>query len=240
MTRRARCRLAIFDLDGTLIEIRRCAFVAALEQMCAELGYPVTRRELYVLSSTERMFGFAEPADRGWLELVFWDRYAPAEAACHRVPGALGALGHLHGAGIRAVVATARRCETGRVHAVIDAVGLAPWIDDALAAGSDDLAKTHLMRELCARAGCDPAAAIAIGDTSADIRAAREAGIGCAIAVCSGQIQRRVLAASAPDLVLRSVAELPLHVPGWRTAAPIAIDLGSDPATGTGTRMRHG
>ncbi len=215
-------RLAIFDLDGTLIQLRRVAFVAAIARLCADFAYPATRRELYRLLSSEDMFGFAAPGDRGWLELVFWDRYAPREQAASPIPGAASALRWLRAAGVRTAVATARHCADRDVRAVLAAVGLDSLIDDAMSAGIENrVDKSIVMRRLCERATCAVSAALAVGDTSADIRAAREARIGLVIGVCSGQIQRRVLAGSRPDLVLRGVADLPMWLPGLRGGAQL-------------------
>jgi phosphoglycolate phosphatase-like HAD superfamily hydrolase len=214
-----RCELAIFDLDGTLIQLQRAAFVDAVGRLCADFRYRITRQELHLLLSSENMFGFAEPDDRCWLELVFWDRYAPREQVWVPVPGAAGALRYLRTAGVRTAVATGRRCESGDVRAVLAVVGLAHLIDDVMSAGvAGRVDKATMMRQLCERASCVADAALAIGDTSADVRAARDARLGMVIAVCSGQIQRRVLDGSGPDLVLRSVAELPGWVPGLRGA----------------------
>jgi phosphoglycolate phosphatase-like HAD superfamily hydrolase len=216
---RVHCNLAIFDLDGTLIKLRRRRFVDAVGRLCQDYRYQVTRRQLHILFSTENMFGFAARSDQSWLAMVFWDSYAPREHSAVPMPGAAGALTYLQRLGVRTAVATARQCSDTDVRSALLTAKLSHLIDDVIGAGVDErLDKPAMMRVLCQRAGCGSDAAMAVGDTTADVRAARDAGIGAVIAVCSGQIQRPVLQGGKPDMVLRSVAEIPGYVTNDRYA----------------------
>jgi phosphoglycolate phosphatase len=75
------------------------------------------------------------------------------------------------------------------------------------ACGASIFGKAAKFRCVIARAGIDPAHALAIGDETRDIEAARAAGISCA-AVTWGYAAPRALRAHAPDLVFERMEDV--------------------------------
>ncbi|MER7841802.1 HAD family hydrolase [Streptomyces sp. NPDC096040] len=137
-------RLALFDLDGTLVD-RRSAFTDAITQLSHDHGYgPEIERWLIAeladradRSDFERLrhtFQLNESADHLWR--VYVDRMA---AAMHCRPAVLDSLARLKTAGWNIGVATNGSSDIQR--AKIRATGLADLIDGIAASGDIDVRK---------------------------------------------------------------------------------------------------
>jgi phosphoglycolate phosphatase-like HAD superfamily hydrolase len=93
--------------------------------------------------------------------------------------------------------------------ATLEALGVAPLVD-ALACGDDGLPikpAPDAILALCRELGIAPAQAAMVGDTAADLRMGRAAGVGCNVGVLSGVGTAELLAPLA-DVLLPSVADL--------------------------------
>ena len=75
-------------------------------------------------------------------------------------------------------------------------------------AGTSVFGKAARLRRLLKAAGTDADSSVYVGDTTPDVRAAREAG-ATAVAVTWGFTAREPLATESPDSLLESPAELP-------------------------------
>ncbi|MGW5658257.1 HAD family hydrolase [Streptomyces humi] len=151
-------RLALFDLDGTLVD-RRSAFPDAIAQLTADHGYgPEIERWLIAeladradRSDFERLrvtFQLNESADHLWR--VYVDRMA---AAVHCRPAVLDSLARLKDAGWNIGVATNGSSDIQR--AKVRATGLADLIDGIAASGDIDVRKpdSRLFELAAARCG---------------------------------------------------------------------------------------
>ncbi len=231
-----RPELIIFDKDGTLIDFdfmwggwivalaRRLEAAACLPvaaHLYQAVGYDsaagrvapggplavATMAELREMAAeTLRALGLPrEQAQRATEQA--W--YSPDPVALARpladLPRLLGAL---RARGLRIAIATTD--DRAPTEATVAALGIAPLVD-ALACGDDG----HPIKPapdavllLCGKLGVDPARAMVVGDTLADLRMGRAAGASLVVGVLSGAGTDALLSPEA-DALLTSVADLP-------------------------------
>jgi phosphoglycolate phosphatase len=213
----------LFDIDGTLLECKDAvhyfAFCAVLETLA---GRPLTLEGVVAHGNTD--IGILRDALRlADVPDAMWRQQLPAiiEDLCGRVaahksemdvialPGVTAVLKHLRDRGALLGVATGNLQAIGKLK--LEQCGLLPYF--AFGGFSDE----HEHRRDVFRGALQMAAEIAgpsaavcvVGDTPADIQAARWNGIDV-IAVATGVYTFETLAAERPDLCLRSLADLPL------------------------------
>lgn len=216
MTRPA---LVVLDLVGTTIradDAVPAAFVAALAAdgiavdaaTLAAVRGATKRQAIAVLlpagldhaARVERAYGRFREAVRA--------AYAPGAVA--EVPGAAAAMARLRAAGMKLALNTGfDRALTDHLLGVLGWTGLADAVvcGDEVAAGrpAPDLIRLAMMR-----AGTRDTAAVAnVGDTTLDLGAGANAGVGWNIGVWSGAHDRVRLAAAPHTHLCASIAEVP-------------------------------
>jgi phosphoglycolate phosphatase len=120
------------------------------------------------------------------------------------VQGIGEALRELARAGHRLAIVTSN--SKANVHAFLARHDLGVF--GTVVAGTSVFGKATRLKRLLKAAGTDASTSVYIGDTTPDIRAAREAGTS-AIGVTWGFSAREPLAAEAPDALIESTAALP-------------------------------
>lgn len=207
---RARPEAVLFDLDGTLLD-SLAAHHAVYRKVFADLGLPLDDAH-YAERYSPNWYLFYErmglpreqwdEADRLWL------RYYEAEAP-HPRPGADGILAGLRASGRRVGLVTSG--DRSRVERDIRRSG---WEEtfDVVVCGGDVAERKPLPGPLLHALdllGVGPELALYVGDTVEDIVMAKAAGTRCA-AVLGGFGGREALAAQQPDVLVTSLAELPV------------------------------
>jgi phosphoglycolate phosphatase len=187
-----------FDLDMTLIDSRR-AIMSSFAAVGAGTGVAID------LADVDRRLGIKLED-----ELAHWfpSGEIPAAVALYRehyakvageltvvMPGAAGALAAVRAAGARAVVITAKYVVPAK--AGLDGAGLA----------ADEL-YTELHGPEKAAALARIGAEVYVGDTPADMAAAKTAG-AAAVGVATGSFDAQSLMAAGADVVFRSLREFP-------------------------------
>lgn len=210
--------LAVFDLDGTLVDSFR-DIVAGIRVACLAIDVPPSN-ELEKLATRgiplEDFYLAATGArhDAPGEEQRF-ARFVDAYRACY-LPGCLtttqpyegiaGVLAETRRLGMRIAVATTKRTETaGRV---LGGTGLLPLID--VYSGSDGLAhkpNPAVLRRVADLAGIGLERGVMIGDTDRDVGAARAAGCA-AIGVTWGGFSADEMRALGPDFVVDTPTQL--------------------------------
>lgn len=151
------------------------------------------------------------PWDQAWEEvLASWravDASLPWETLVVPVPGAVEALRALHAGGLQLAVVTADT--TPRAKADLARIGLDSIIQVVIGADATAEAKPAPAPALaaCERLGLSPAQVVVVGDTTADCRMGRAAGVRATIGVLSGAATQDELSPWA-DYVIESVAVL--------------------------------
>jgi phosphonatase-like hydrolase len=220
----AACRLVVFDIGGTTIEDDGrvpSVFRAALSAH----GLEVSLDEIDTLrgmSKREAVLRLVDdPASGAALAAaVYEDFRARLREEFERRPprpiaGAAAVFERLRAAGVRIALTT------GFERAIVDAI-LRPlgWdgrvLDAVVCAG--DVAHGRPAPDLILRAMeqtgiADPRAVANVGDTTADVGAARAAGAGWNIAVLSGAHGREALEQAGATAIISSVADLASVLP---------------------------
>jgi phosphoglycolate phosphatase len=204
----ARPRAAVLDLDGTLVDSAP-DIAAALNRVLEAEGraaLPLAAVKGFIGDGARalvaRALGRARSDVDGPLAL-FQRRYRERPCVETRLmPGALAALDAL--AGARLALVTNKPRDVTRL--VLDGLGLAPRFA-AVYAGGDGPLKPDPAAIRAVLGGVPPAEAWVIGDGPQDVEAGRAAGC-FTVGVLGGYADAR-LAASAPDVLLGSLAELP-------------------------------
>lgn len=209
--------LAIFDLDGTLIDTAP-DLIASLNHAIAPAGLPP-----YAIEDTKILVGRGvrvmierafEHRDRSLDEATFdacFERFSehyragiPGESRPY--PGIVAALGRLKSAGFDLAVCTNKR--ESFTMPLLDALDLAGYF--TAITGGDTFAfrkpDPRHIAETIARAGGDVANAVMVGDSSNDIDSAKGAG-AATIAVTFGYADRPV-AEMAADRTISHFDEL--------------------------------
>ncbi|MEU6350865.1 HAD-IA family hydrolase [Streptomyces sp. NPDC047072] len=214
-------RVAIFDLDGTLVDSPQAimrTFAAAFEAMGvgprdpaeirATIGLPLDQAFADLLGVRRDDPRVAEGMAR--YQEAFRTVLLP-RAAELVFPGVPEGLAELRRQGITLAVATSK------FHAGADALLRAAGLGDffTVLVGADDVAhpKPHPESALTVLVRCaaGPERAVAVGDTSHDLLMARAAGIR-SVAVTYGVHTRSALAAADPSYIADSFEEVVAHL----------------------------
>lgn len=214
-------RVAIFDLDGTLMDSPKAivrTFAAAFEAMGVEprdpadvratIGLPLERAFADLLGVSRDDARVAEGVAR--YQEAFRTAVLP-RAAELVFPGVAEGLAELRRQGITLAVATSK------VHASADALLGAAGLRDCFTVlvGADDVThpKPHPESGLTilTRCAAGPERAVMVGDTHHDLLMARAAGIR-SVAVTYGVHTRSALAAAAPSRIADSFEEVVAHL----------------------------
>lgn len=226
--------LVIFDKDGTLIDfqamwagwetelarrLEQAAGVAVSARLFEAMGYdPATGRvtpggplAVWPMGALRALTidVLREVLPAAAAEAAVEAAWAiPDPVALARPLADLGALfGALRRRGLRIAVATTD--DRAPTAATLAALGVAPLVE-ALACGDDDFPTKPApdpVLALCRQLGVAPARAMVVGDTIADMRMGRAAGVGLVVGVTSGVSTAELLAPYA-DAVIGSIGEL--------------------------------
>lgn len=214
-------RVAIFDLDGTLVDSPRAilrTFAAAFEAMGVEPRDPADIRATVGLPLEQAfadLLGVGRDHDRvaegvARYQEVFRTVLLP-RAAELVFPGVAEGLAELRRQGVTLAVATSKFHDNA--DAVLRAAGLRDCF--TVLVGADDVThpKPHPESALAVLTRCaaGPERAVAVGDTSHDLLMAHAAGIR-SVAVTYGVHTRPELAAADPTYLADSFEEVVAHL----------------------------
>jgi phosphoglycolate phosphatase len=199
--------LAIFDLDGTLVDSFPW-FRRPVNDVADRFGF---RRIADDEIGPLRAAGSREILRR--LQVPVWKLPAIARHMRHLkaehagdialFPGVDGMLRRLADGGVQLALVTSDSEANARRQLGDATVALFAHV----ACGASLFGKAAKFRRVVKRAGIEPAHAIGIGDEVRDIEAARAAGIACA-AVTWGYAAPEALRAHRPDLVFERVGDI--------------------------------
>ena len=192
-------RLAIFDFDGTLAD-SAAWFLASLNDIADHFGFRrVSDSEIAMLRGRSNREIVDYLGVKAWkLPLIARHMRAMVARDADRIPlfdGAADLLARLKAGGVRVAIVTSNgEANVRRI------LGPAAASIDHYGCGAAFFGKAGKLKTAVRRAGVNPAQAIAIGDETRDIDAAREAGIAAG-AVLWGYAAPEALTRLAPDHV---------------------------------------
>lgn len=214
-------KLAIFDVDGTLVDSQAMIAASLTAAFTAEgLAIPERSRMMSIvgLSLVDAMAALAPDHGAPGHERLaaaykeaFWQHRAKGEHTEELFPGAEELLLKLRARGDVALGIATGKSRRGVAH-LIERHGWQNWF--ATVQTSDDHpSKPHpsMIVTALAETGVEPAAAIMIGDTSFDIAMARAAGVGAA-GVAWGNHAPAELTTSGAHTISNDFNELEHHL----------------------------
>lgn len=214
-------RLAIFDVDGTLVD-SGAMIAASLTSAFKAEGLPVPARDRLMsivgLSLLDAMKALAPEQEHAAHERLaaaykeaFWENRAKGQHMEHLFEGALDLLVRL-----RAREDVVLGIATGKTRRGVDhlfeRLGFEDWFT-TVQTSDDHPSKPHpsMIVTALAETGLDASAAIMIGDTSYDIAMARAAGVG-AVGVSWGNHATDELTRAGAHTISNDFKELEQHL----------------------------
>ena len=220
----ASLRLLVFDLDGTLIDSGAdlCASVNAMLHHFDRPPLPEAVISTYIGDGAARLVSrsLGEPADAAFLDSAlayFLDYYREHKLdQTYVYPGVFASLDSLRfepGGAARSMAVLTNK-PIGPSKAICDALGLSPYFFRIYGGNSFATKKPDPegLLALLKEAGVSAQETLMIGDSSVDIRTARNAGVwsmGCAYGLAP-----QTLLTEPPDCMVDSPADWPLALAG--------------------------
>jgi len=207
-------KLALFDLDGTLIKFAKEFLFSQTKAVYQKMELPeASGEELESYFSKFDFFGFVENSKREEFERVYWELFNWANYPVPEVlPGVVDTLSWLKEHRVPSVIVTSRDEKPEGIAKRLSGTGIDNYIVH-IQSRSDLEKEWHDKRPqieaVCKKFQVEPRDCLFAGDVPPDILSAKACGVGLSIALLSGGIQASVLAKTGPDLCLDSVAQIP-------------------------------
>lgn len=222
-------KLALFDVDGTLVDSRAMITASLAAAFTAEgLAVPEESRMLSIvgLSLVDAMKALA-PAEAlatherlaDAYKQAFWENRASGRHMEHLFHGALELLTTLHAREDVLLGIATGKSRRGVDH-LIERLGFQGWFT-TIQTSDHHPSKPHpsMVVTALAETGLEPSAAIMIGDTSYDITMARAAGVGAA-GVAWGNHSVTELVQAGAQTISNNFNELEKHLEAlWQEKA---------------------
>ena len=217
----------LFDLDGTLVEAQE-RFFLAFNWTLQTFGQTALGWQQFLEDQrTDQLTRYLPEDDEAgrkflWSLLRNFNR-AGTEVIVRGIPGVGDALASLQSRGYRMGIVTGRRTRPESIRNELGKTGYLGYVEQIFAhvdghgpEGSEVmeiLSKKEIIRLAADRMGVPVRSCIFVGDWTGDIQSARQAGVGLIVAVLSGGLEEEVLKKEGPDLIVPSVADLPVYLP---------------------------
>lgn len=227
-------QLAVFDLDGTLVQLEHDHFAQQIEVTLSKMRLHVPPRpEILALINGHRLAAlFTGPSQRE----LFWSHYEEGDPPPPRVfERSIEALDGAVARGLAVSVATARKVHHEELAKRLRSTGLLRHIElISTFHNTGWLDKVEQLRQVCKSHAVEPRRAMMVGDTEDDMQSSLLVGYGLRVAMKTGLTSAERLRAHKPHRVLGCIGEVPLvideyHRKGGETAAPLA-PIGEDEA----------
>jgi phosphoglycolate phosphatase len=207
--------LAVFDLDGTLVELEIEHFIDHAIEITTRLGFEVPSRErIRHLMHTHSVDQLFPPEERERALHAYWHHYDARQIPAPRLlDGALATLEEMVAKGFDLAIATARTVHADELREILRPTGitnhvefLSTWYETGWTE------KRAQLKALCREHNVEPTRAVMIGDSLDDMRSSRACGFGLRIALLNGMHHREVLSSEKPDHFIDSIQEVPLVI----------------------------
>ncbi len=207
-------KLALFDLDGTLIKFAKEFLFsqtrAVYEKLSIEEASTETLEEYF---SKFDFFGFVDDAKRSEFERVYWELFNWADYPAPEVlAGTLDTLSWLKENDVPSVIVTSRDEKPEGIAERFSGTGIEDFIIHIQSRSELEKEwhdKRPQIETVCRKFQVEPRECLFAGDVPPDIESAKACGVGLKIALLSGGIRKEVLEVTGPDLCLESVAQIP-------------------------------
>lgn len=216
-------KLAVFDLDGTLVELEIEHFVDHAVETTRSLGIEVPSREhIRHLMHTHSIDQLFPPEERERALKVYWHNYDARQIPEPRLlDGALATLEEMVSRGFDLAIATARTVHADELGEILRPTGIMKHVEFLSTWwGTGWTQKREQLKSLCHEHRVEPAQALMVGDSVDDMRSSRACGFGLRVALLNGMHHRDVLSTESPDHLIESIEEVPALVDQHRVSRP--------------------
>lgn len=209
----AKIKLAIFDLDGTLIHFHHDYLFSQTASILSKLEHPqIPRTELEQHFSAFDFFRFAQVPCKKTFEEKYWSHFDwhnfPKDIV---YPGVYDLLEKLKQRDIKLALATARLSSVAQLEQDIASTNLLPYFDLVVTRETEEVHwqdKTGHLTRICKELKISAQDALMAGDIPSDISSAKKVGIRLTAALTSGGIREDVLAKEEPDYIFDSISRM--------------------------------
>lgn len=204
--------LAVFDLDGTLVELEIEHFIDHAIATTEKLGFPVPSRErIRDLMRAHRIEELFPPEERERAIHTYWHSYDARQIPAPRlIDGALATLEEMVVRGFDLAIATARTVQADELREILRPTGITHHVEFLSTWWNTSwTGKREQLIGLCREHRVDPCRAMMVGDSIDDIRSASSCGFGLRIGLLNGMHTREVLMSAHPDYLVESVTAVP-------------------------------
>ena len=213
---RPRFHTVLFDLDGTLADTIPLIVASYQHAFRTVLGEEIDEARARAWIGRPLLAALLEESPEHGHDLDQTHRawnLANTARLIRRYEGVPEMLEALASAGVRMAVATSKRRQTARL--ALEGVGIDHLIEVAAALEDTTRHKPEPdpLLHAAASLGSQPCDCVYVGDATVDVLAARAAGMA-AIAVSWGAADREALAATGPDALVDTVADLTANLLG--------------------------
>jgi len=202
-------QLAVFDLDGTLIQLELDHFAQQIEVTLRKMGLHVPpQAQILALVHGHRLSSlFSGPSEQD----AFWGHYEEGDPPAPRLfERSLEALEGVVARGLPVAVATARRFHQEELRRRLQHTGLLRHIElISTFHGTSWLDKVEQLRQVCKSHAVEPHRSMMVGDTEDDMRSSFLVGYGLRVAMTTGITPAERLRAHKPHCLLPCIGEIP-------------------------------
>ncbi|MEY4668756.1 MAG: hypothetical protein RL518_1455 [Pseudomonadota bacterium] len=204
--------LAVFDLDGTLVELEIEHFIDHAVETTRSLGFPVpTRERIRQLMHSHTIEELFPPEAREEAVHKYWHSYDAREIPAPRlIEGALATLEEMVARGFDLAIATARTVQAEELREILRPTGITNHVEFLSTWWNTGWTeKREQLFGLCREHRIDPSKAMMVGDSLDDMRSSSSCGFGLRIGLLHGIHSHEVLMSAQPDYVVDSVTKVP-------------------------------
>lgn len=208
----------IFDLDGTLMSVEERFYHVFLDTLKMH-NLPAVDKDLFMQKfKRNRLDELIELEDKHAFWIAFLSSYCGAHRELSKVfPGVKETLATLRGAGVKIGLITGRLCEPEEVLEELHEQGLRNLFDAVvtkklvveLLKPAELFSRNQEIIQVLDKLRTNPARSVLVADYAEDVKSAKELGLKT-VAVLSGSSDLDELRRASPDLILKSVNELPI------------------------------
>ncbi len=208
-------QLAVFDLDGTLVEIEHEHFAERIGFTLKKIGLePPPIDQILQVVHQHTLPKLLLELDGPKLEKIFWDLFDEGDIPPLRLfDQTLYTLEEVVSRGMQVAIATARQSHHDEMRARLAATGIlkhVQFISTFYQTGWKN--KIEQLKLVCAQHRIEPDLAMMVGDSADDMRSSAMAGFALRLAMKNGVTEESLLQAQAPDRMIECIGEVPSAV----------------------------
>jgi phosphoglycolate phosphatase-like HAD superfamily hydrolase len=210
--KRSSLKLAVFDLDGTLVHLEHEHFVDRIQHTLSTIGLVVPSRErIQQVVQSHVLDDLFPESERAECKRLFWSAYEEGELPDPRpFEHAVYALEESVMRGLTVAIATARKTSVDELVQRLAPTDLMKHVQlISTWHGTDWTDKREQLGRVCEQLRIAPSESMMVGDAPHDISSAAHNGFALRIAVSSHATPKEAVIAASPDVYIHCISHVP-------------------------------